>query len=859
MSMTKLYVSISILTVVWPIRYTLWVIIFASMNRTFINVRPFRTRPLQHKRAPYISHSNNIIILACSFFLVIQWIILYWPNIGSAEDLAIASWSIVLVATELQNTWYTDLWNTQATTTNIEIINPNTQSSSGWITNIEPSNNINIQTWDIQSWSIQNIVSSSWVSLSWVDQIIQSWEYATWNINTVVYQSWSILSWNSASWLQISWEVSNVWSWYSWVISWVISTWNNISWRIWLDIVSWITSSWAISSWFTWIALTWFTWNIISWSDILIITHPQDMMMYYAQWLIIASGNSRVTLLHDFEYRQDDISVSLPSWLQISTALWEPFDIASFGIQDASETSTWNKFMFWVDHQNLLFSQPIKISVPVTEPDGIVLNALVKHKWDSDYNTRWLTTDPTATCNSWDVSIGWTSVIVQSWLWVFYTCGASSFILNAWWAWGLRLWLKADSLAWADWSAVATWPNSQWWTAATQATAARRPILRKKTATNLIDNINFNPTVQFDWANDFLSTTSLFWNASWWDLHVYIVETVDVLWNMNFYEDVATPQWCPRVGAHVPVWWSIFRDPGDCSTSRISIPWSQSVQVPYLRSFSKSTTNTPAWNRSNIRNNWNQLISSNTTAQMVWSNSRFFIGADAGGNTNLNGKIAEMIVYAWNGGTINAATQNQIESYLATKYWITLNQTTPQNYTFSNWTTSRSASAWWIYNKNIAWISQDAWYSLNQTKSQSIENTWDIIISWVPANFRSMMRWNDAGAMTMQWSDIPSVVSQRLSRVRKMQEINGDIWTVTISIPTSSIPSSTALLLISNTSSFAGATSVQWVINWSNRDFVTNISNNQFITFWAPRSFAQDVCEWSRTIDNAQQWQIWGL
>lgn len=87
--------------------------------------------------------------------------------------------------------------------------------------------------------------------------------------------------------------------------------------------------------------------------------------------------------------------------------------------------------------------------------------------------------------------------------------------------------------------------------------------------------------------------------------------------------------------------------------------------------------------------------------------------------------MAEVIIFPT---AITLVQKNQVESYLALKYGITLDQTTATNYLASNGTVIWNAGSGGVYNKNIAGIARDDSSTLNHLRSQSITNTGDIII-----------------------------------------------------------------------------------------------------------------------------------
>lgn len=95
--------------------------------------------------------------------------------------------------------------------------------------------------------------------------------------------------------------------------------------------------------------------------------------------------------------------------------------------------------------------------------------------------------------------------------------------------------------------------------------------------------------------------------------------------------------------------------------------------------------------------NGRSMLTSATTTTFTVNN--FGIGRVGNTNSTLS-NIAEVVIY---NSAITVANQNRVESYLALKYGITLNQTTAKNYVFSNGTTiSWNASLAGVYNRDIA-------------------------------------------------------------------------------------------------------------------------------------------------------------
>ncbi len=135
-------------------------------------------------------------------------------------------------------------------------------------------------------------------------------------------------------------------------------------------------------------------------------------------------------------------------------------------------------------------------------------------------------------------------------------------------------------------------------------------------------------------------------------------------------------------------------------------------------------------------------------------------------------------------------SRNRVESYLAIKYGITLDQTSATDYTLSNSSVVWNATSAGMYKNNIAGIARDDSSGLSQLRSQSVTNTGDII-GWkssIATNRMALMWAHDGGQISaFTGTDAPTGY-QRISREWQFQEQNGDLGTVNISYPATAIP-----------------------------------------------------------------------
>ena len=174
------------------------------------------------------------------------------------------------------------------------------------------------------------------------------------------------------------------------------------------------------------------------------------------------------------------------------------------------------------------------------------------------------------------------------------------------------------------------------------------------------------------------------------------------------------------------------------------------------------------------------------------------------------GELGEMIVY---NSYPSATDQQKINSYLALKYGITLDQTTPTDYLASDGTTkmwNKDATGASTHNINIAGIGRDDATALNQTQSIS-SNTGEILTVSSPSDLDDLefMTWGTDNGSLVAGSDdlpitdenLPANAITRLGRVWQVQNANGDgVGTVSVDF---NVTSQTILLRSGDASDYA--------------------------------------------------------
>jgi hypothetical protein len=395
----------------------------------------------------------------------------------------------------------------------------------------------------------------------------------------------------------------------------------------------------------------------------------------------------------------------------------------------------------------------------------------------------------------------------------------------------VKLWLKANQGVTG--SPVSAWNDQSGnGLSATQPTVGNRPTFASA-------GINFNPTVQFNGSSQQLVITGgVMGSASYTDFNAILVARTNVIQSSSvFYENMASGG---RIGAHIP--WSdavLYWDAGSSGAPhRLSTAWTGTVNTNYIWTLTSSTTATATGQRQDIYKNGLVLANDNTMGSFTGSGSDFNLGSLSGANFE-NGSTAELILYSSN---LNALGLQKIHSYLASKYGITLDQTTPLDYVASNWTGAAGTKIWdattgGTFKNDIAVIGRDDNSTLNQKQSGSINTNNVLTIGNVSiaadnasnanafASDRTFFSWaHNGGALNATGvADIGVTVNSetilgRLARVWKGQE-TGTTGTLKVRFDLSQVPgaggivgnnnlSNIRLLVDANGVFAAGATSI---------------------------------------------------
>jgi hypothetical protein len=189
------------------------------------------------------------------------------------------------------------------------------------------------------------------------------------------------------------------------------------------------------------------------------------------------------------------------------------------------------------------------------------------------------------------------------------------------------------------------------------------------------------------------------------------------------------------------------------------------------------------------------------------------VGSNYYADFPFQGDIAEVIIFD---SVLGTSDRNRVESYLAVKYGLSLDQTTATNYTASDGSVWWDASAVGSYKYNIAGVVKDSGSNLVQTESSS--NNLDGIVTVALEDVSELSNgeslfWSDTGVsakISNISTDVPTGYDGRLAKVWRVTE-TGEVGDVTLSFDLSGLGYSIAdesefALLVDSDNTFNDAT-----------------------------------------------------
>jgi len=404
----------------------------------------------------------------------------------------------------------------------------------------------------------------------------------------------------------------------------------------------------------------------------------------------------------------------------------------------------------------------------------------------------------------------------------------------------LQLWLKADvGISQTDGQTLTNWvdQSTNAYTASnTAGNGQTSPTFRNNTT----DNINFNPAVEFDGANNGvdLAGNYIYSNNDGMTFFAAIKSDVksgnayifDFGWAANYgygfsYNSTSHMMYTStNSGGAVPGQPHSYTTNAVIYTGKIDFGTEQRAYLNGTSTFNANIT-LAQLTTSEITENPNHA--SNQGPVTIGRISK------ADSCCVFDGKIAEVILYD---ADLVDADRNKVQSYLALKYGTTLDSSI--DYLASSGTTIYpSTSTHSGYINDIAGIGTDNGSVLNQPKSRSVNSDSIITVTGSGIADANFLIWgNDDGALTFSSTEVPGS-GKRLTREWKVAE-TGDVGSVTLSFDLTSVAGADLsdatkfILLTDADGNFSDATETTGAtINSNSVKFSgVNLSNGQYFS-----------------------------
>ncbi|PCJ37337.1 MAG: hypothetical protein COA99_12790, partial [Moraxellaceae bacterium] len=351
----------------------------------------------------------------------------------------------------------------------------------------------------------------------------------------------------------------------------------------------------------------------------------------------------------------------------------------------------------------------------------------------------------------------------------------------------LQLWLKADTgtSTTTDGALISTWTD--------QSPNAHSVVADDGDPTfqnSGIETNNFFPSIKFDGDDDMKITSGIFGTNTYDDIYVFVVSWTEQgpQSGRAFYEKV-TPDRVEVYPIHTNslTYWNPGDDHADYQvrgTAKIG------AYQRYLLSL-RAHNGTPDF----VDVRYDGLLNKSEAVMggsVTGINNDFHLGS-TGTSNRIKSNLSELIFYLANTEQTVLELQ-KIESYLAFKYGIELDQSIPQDYLASDGTTEmwdKDATNASTYNSGIAGIGRDDGSPLVVVQSTSAERTAMLTItaegegtnispSLVDIADLEFFSWGHNGDVRVFGStEVPGGVDNRLNRVWLMQE-TGDVGSVSV-------------------------------------------------------------------------------
>ncbi|NML59384.1 beta strand repeat-containing protein [Chryseobacterium cheonjiense] len=374
---------------------------------------------------------------------------------------------------------------------------------------------------------------------------------------------------------------------------------------------------------------------------------------------------------------------------------------------------------------------------------------------------------------------------------------------------GSSLWVRADKAGTYsnngtvnNWDDVSVNDND-----VLQSTAANQPLYKD----NINDNLNFNPVLSFDGTNDYMDATTFTINGSTNTLFSAVKPNV-----VNVTQDILGFGAVNSSSGGELRFNNAVLEYGQNNGTFVSI-FSGSVLTAGTPLLFGSSMNNVA-NGTNLYYN-NRTLTTGTIGQIPSAANLVSIGSRTlfpGRAFYFNGLIPEVAAF---NSVLTATERQRVNSYLAIKYGMTLDQTSLTNYLASNAGIIWNATTNTGYNNNIAGIMRDDASGLTQKQSQSVNSGLQPVIGNVniadtnanntnnlSSDLSSLVWGSDTGSTSFATSFVFGGLTARMTRTWKVQE-TGAVGSVKVALPVSQVTGniSSLNLVVSADATFDGS------------------------------------------------------
>lgn len=377
---------------------------------------------------------------------------------------------------------------------------------------------------------------------------------------------------------------------------------------------------------------------------------------------------------------------------------------------------------------------------------------------------------------------------------------------------GVQFWLRADDgiSTGAGWNDFSGNENN-----AVQATAASQPLFTAS-------SINFNPGFKLDGVNDFMdfsTNAGISGNNQFTIVSVVKRNSIGTADAIVGQQSVATGSMASFFTAANKYAYTITNTTTLASTGTYATP-----KMPMLNATTRAASNAFALYTNGAADGAG--IYPTFTALTI--NLR--LGQRAGGSDQFDGDINELVVY---NRPISATELQQVNSYLALKYGITLNNGATDYMATDGSTKMWTASKNGTYINNIAGLGRDEKTGLFQKQSRSANDSTitiaagaavaeDNLSNTADIDDLSFFTWADNNGSTSFSTAVTSVANatNRMARVWKVDRTNWADQDITIKVK----PGGERYLLIHASDPAFGAGAVEHQINTMNGTITLNTS-----------------------------------